>query len=113
MVVKEQADTDHPARPQLGHMRHHEARRPDQVPGDTQQDLPLGERLVHQLEFVLLEVAQPAVDQLRRSGRRGAGQVPSLDQDRRQSPAGGVARDTGAVDAAADDEQVVSHRGAL
>jgi len=53
----------------LGHVRHHEARRPDEVRGDPEQHLALGERLGDQAKLVLLEVAQPAMDQLR--GRRG------------------------------------------
>jgi hypothetical protein len=65
MVVEEEPDADHPARPQLGDMRHDEARRPDEVARDAQQDLALGKRLGHQAELVVLEVAQPAVDQLR------------------------------------------------
>ena len=109
MVVQEEPDADHPARPQLGHVRHHEARRPDQVPGNAQQDLALGERLAHQLELVLLEVAQPAVDQLGGRRRRGARQVVALHEDRRQAAAGCVARDAGAIDAAADDQQIVDH----
>ena len=72
-----------------------------------QQHLALGERLGDQAELVLLEVAQAAVDQLggRRRGR--AGEIAALDQQHRQAAAGGVARDAGAVDAAADDQQVV------
>ena len=76
---------------------------------DPKQDLALGERLVHQLELVLLEVAQSAVDQL--GGRRGGGarQVAALDEDSRQAATGSVSRNASAVDATADDQQVVDH----
>ena len=78
--------------------------------GDAQQDLALGERLGHQAELVVLEVAQAAVDQLR-GGRRGrAGEIVLLDQQHRQAAPRGVARDAGAVDAAADHQQVVASR---
>jgi hypothetical protein len=80
--------------------------------GDAQQDLALGERLVHELELVLLEVAQPAVDQLRRRRRGGAARsarsTSIVDRPRPRRRAR-----SGAVDAAADDEQVVVTRGAL
>ena len=78
--------------------------------GDAQHDLALGERLVHQLELVVLEVAQPAVDQLGGGGGGGRRQVGALDQQRGQPAAGGVARDAGAVDAAANDEHVAGLR---
>jgi hypothetical protein len=112
VIVEKKADADHPARPQLGNMRHDEAGRPYEVPGDAQQDLALGERFAHQLELVLLEVAQPAVDQLGGRRRGGARQVAPLDENRRQAAAGRVARNAGAVDATADDQQVVDHPAA-
>ena len=64
-----------------------------------------------QLELVIFEVAQPAVDQLGR-GRRGvAGEVVALDQQHFQAVERRLAGDRAAVDAAADDEQVVfGHR---
>ncbi len=53
----------------------------------------------------VLEIAQAAVDELGR-GRRGAGgEVVLLDQQHAQAAAGGVARDAGAVDAAADNRR--------
>ena len=92
MIVEKKPQADHPARPQSGHVRHDEARRPGEVSGDAQQDLALGERFGDEAELELLEVAQPAVDQLGGRGRRGARQVAALDEDRRQAAAGRVAR---------------------
>ena len=37
MVVQKQARADHPARPQLRHVRHDEARRPDEVARDIKK----------------------------------------------------------------------------
>src|SRR3979490_2498616 len=90
-------------------MRHDEARWPGQVPGDARRNLALGERLGDQAELELLEIAQPAMDQLRgrRRGRRR--QIASLDQQHREPPAGSVARDAGTIDAAANDQQVIAH----
>src|SRR5258706_8440434 len=113
MVVEKKSDADHPARPQLGNVRHDEACRPDEVAGDAQQDLALGKRFGHEAELVLLEVAQAAVDQLRRRRGGRAREIGALDEQRRQAAPGCVARDPGAVDAPADDEEVDHSRGTI
>jgi len=62
--------------------------------------------LEHEGELVVLEIAQAAVDQLRRLAAGAAREVALLDH-RDQEPAHGrVAGDARAVDAAADDEEV-------
>ena len=74
---------------------------------DGQQHLALGQRLSHQTKFIIFEVAQSAVDQLA-AGRGGcAGKIVLLDKQHRQAASCGVACDTGAVDAAANDDKVV------
>jgi hypothetical protein len=55
----------------------------------------------------VLEIAQAAVDELGRGRRRARAEVVLLEQQHAQAPAGGVARDAGAVDAAADDGEIV------
>src|SRR6185436_18446143 len=109
VVIEKQPDPDHPARAQLGNVRHDKARRPGDMAGDPQQDLALGERLGDQAELVMLEIAQPAVDQLRGRRRSRRRQIVAFDQYHRQPAASGVARDADAVDAAADHQQVVDH----
>ena len=47
-----------------GIVRHHEAQRPHDVRRAAQQHLALVQRLAHQRELAVLEVAQAAVDQL-------------------------------------------------
>ena len=64
------------------------------------------ERLAHQRELAVLEVAQAAVDQLGRRRRGVRGEVVLLAQQDARAAAGEVAGDAGAVDAAADDEHV-------
>ena len=88
-------------------MRQHEAQRPDDVRRELQQHLALAQRLAHQAELVVLEVAQAAVDQLGRGRGGGAGEVALLAAARpaRGRPRRGRCR---AVDAAADDQQVVA-----
>ena len=84
--------------------------------GDAQQRFALGERLGHEAKLVVLEIPQPAVDQLGRGRGSRRGKVARLGEQHRKAAAGGVARDSGAVDAAADDQQIVArtrHGGAL
>ena len=64
VIVEEQAGADHPGRPQMRHVRHHEAQRPHDVRRGAQQHLALLQRLAHQGELAVLQIAQPAVDQL-------------------------------------------------
>ena len=106
MVVDEQAEPQHPGRPHAGLMRQHEAHRPDQVRRHPQQDLALGQRLAHEAEPAVLEIAQAAVDELGGGGRGAGGEIVLLDQEDAQAAAGGVAGDARAVDAAADDGEV-------
>jgi hypothetical protein len=89
-------------------VRKHELQRRDDVRCRAQQDLPLGERFGNQPELVVLEVAQPAVNELRAVRRGMRCEVVLLDQDDAQPAAGSVARDACAVDPAADDGEVVN-----
>jgi hypothetical protein len=68
--------------------------------------LPLVERFVDQTELALLEVAEPAVDELRalRTGPRG--EVAAFHQRGAESPGRGVERDAGTGDATPDDQDV-------
>ena len=66
VVVQEQAGAHHPHRPHARVVRHDEAQRPHDVRRAAQQHLALGQRLAHQRELVVLQVTQPAVDQLGR-----------------------------------------------
>ena len=72
----------------------------------AQEDLALDQRLAHQAEFVVFEIAQPAMDQLGRPARGVAGQIVLLGQQHRQPAPRGVARDPGTIDAAADDQEI-------
>ena len=106
MVVQKQPGAYHPGGPQFRHMRHHELERPDDVRRDSEQRLALGQRLGNEPELVVLEIAQPAMNQLRRGAGRMRGQIVLFAQQHLQPAPGRVARDPDAVDAAADDDQV-------
>jgi hypothetical protein len=82
----------------------------------AQQGLALGQRLGDQAKLVVLEIAQPAVNQLGRGRRGGRREIATLDQQHRKTAPGRLARDAGAIDAAADNEEIVvrtRHGGAL
>ena len=91
-------------------MRQHELQRLDDVRREPEQHLALGQRLGDQAELVVLQIAQAAVDQLGAPRRGVRGEIVLLDQQHLEAAAGGVARDAGAVDAAADDGEVVDRR---
>ena len=68
MVVQEQAGANHPGRALLGRMREHEFQWPDDVRGDGQQALALPQGFADQAEFIIFQVAQPAMHQLGAGG---------------------------------------------
>ncbi len=64
MVIQEQPQPDQPARAQFRVVRQHKAQRPDDVRGHGPQPLALHQRLAHQREFIMFQIAQSAMDQL-------------------------------------------------
>ncbi len=88
----------------------HETQWPNDVWRLGQQYLALGQCLAHQTQFVMLEVAQPAMYQLAAGRRRVLGQVALLAEEDRQATTCGVCRNSRAVDAAAHNGQVVDFR---
>ena len=107
LVVEEDARGHvRPLPPPLG-QREQERQRLDQVRRQRRQrQLALVQRLAHQPELQLLEVAQPAVEHLRRAARRAGGEVAGLDQRDLEAAGGRVQRGARADHAAADDDDV-------
>ncbi len=106
MIVEEKPEADEPRGPVLRGMRQHEAHRPDDMRGGGEQDFALDQRLAHQAEFVIFEIAQAAMDELPRARRGALGEIVLLAHDDGKAATGRVARNSGAVHAAADDEDV-------
>ncbi len=76
----------------------------------AQQHFAFAQRRTHQPEFAVLQITQPAMDQLRGCRRRAGRKIVLLDEHDPQAAAGGVAGNAGAVDAAADDGEIeISH----
>src|SRR5205807_8300010 len=80
--------------------------RADQVGREAQQHAPFVTRLEHQTKIAVLEVPEAAVDQARRVRRRARTEVAFLHQGDTQAAQRRVARDAGAGDAPADDEDI-------
>ena len=86
--------------------REDELLRLHEVRGEPPQASTLPTPLQHQPDVALLEVAESSVDQLRRPARGARGEVGVLDQRGPDPAHRRVARDTGAVDAASDHEEI-------
>ena len=86
--------------------REQEAQRAHQVGRDGEQHPPLARCFQHQTEIEVLEIAQAAVDQPRRTGARASAEIAGVHQRGTETAQGRVARDAPARDPAADHEQV-------
>ncbi len=74
----------------------------------TAQQRAFVERVRDQTEVVAFEIAEPAMDELRRSRRGGTGEIALLHQADGKSAASRIARQAAAIDAAADHGDVVN-----
>jgi hypothetical protein len=107
LVVEQHPGADVEALPDPLGEREHERHRPHEMRRDhVEQQRALAQRLAHEPELLLLEVAEAAVDQLAGARRGAGGEVTRLDERHRQAARGGVERAARARRAAADDEDV-------
>src|ERR1700678_4436817 len=106
MVEKNQPEPQQPSRPQPGMVRQYETKRPDDMGRDLPEDFALDQRLAHQPELIIFQIAQAAMHELGRPRRRSARQVIHFAKENRISASGGIARDTAAVNAAPYDREV-------
>jgi hypothetical protein len=83
-----------------------ETQRPNDVGRDLPEDFALDQRLANQPKLVIFEVAQPAMYQLGRPGRRPARQIIHFTKENRIAPARRIARDAAAIDTATNDSEV-------
>jgi hypothetical protein len=83
-----------------------EAQRPDDVGRGIEQALTLEQGLADEAELVIFQIAQSAMDQLRRGGGGIARQIALFAEHHGEAPAHRIARDARAVDAAANDEKI-------
>ena len=107
MVIEEQPQPQQPLGPQAFDMGQDEAQRVDDVRRDLPQGLALGQRLAHQAELAVFEIAQAAVDQLGRGRGCAAGKIVRLEQQDLGPAPGSVTRNARAVDPAANHREVI------
>src|SRR2546423_647803 len=105
-VVHVQADADEPVGLRAVERRDYELQRAHEVRGELDEQLALEQRLAHEPEVEVLQVAQAAVDQLARPAARAEREVLALDERDAVAARGGVERHPGARDAAADHDDV-------
>ena len=106
-VVGVQPEADDAVQPRAVERGHDEPQRPDQVRRQVDVDLALEQRLAHQPEVEVLQVAQAAVDELATSATRCRCAKSARSTSATAVPArGGVQRDARAGDPAADHEHV-------
>jgi hypothetical protein len=78
--------------------------------GDAPQHLALHQRLAHETEFIMFEVAQAAMDELG-GGAGGAGaEIARLAEKDPPAATRRIPRDAAAVDPTPDDGQIVNAR---
>ena len=112
MIVEEQAHPQDGPGTQAVMVGQHETQRPDDVRRRLEQHLALDQRLAHQAELIMLEIAKPAMDELRGRTRRARGEVSLLGEKHLEAAPRCVPRNAAAIDAAADDEEVIDHSAA-
>src|SRR6266404_4628865 len=106
VIVEKQPQADHPGRPQRPFVGQDEAQRPDDVWRRRKKNLALAQRLANQTKFVVLEIAQAAMDELGAGRGRSTCQITALDQRDGEAPPRGIAGNPDTIDAAADDQEV-------
>lgn len=85
-------------------VRQHEAHRPDDVRRRAQQQFAFPQRMANQLEIIILQVAQAAVDKLGAGGGGVLSQIILLAQKHAQTASGCISGDTRAIDPASYDQ---------
>ena len=106
MVVEEQSEPQQPSGAQARMMRQNEAQGADDVGRDLPEDFALDQRFADQTKLVIFEIAQAAMHQLGRPGRRPARQIIHFAEKNGVAPPRRIARDAAAIDAAPNDGEV-------
>src|SRR2546430_17118867 len=106
-VVQEQGEPEEDrARTPSSVGRDYERERMNESRSRFQEMVPLSDREADESDFVVLEISESAVDQTRGFSTRAAGEVSTVDQGGPKAASRRVARDPGAHDTPADDEDV-------
>jgi hypothetical protein len=106
-VVKEHAEAQ--LQPLYGSppcQRQKEWQRRNQMRRDAEQGLALAQIEADQPEVTGRQVAQSAMNQAGRRGRRAAAEIIALEQRNREATSGRVAGDAGPDDSTTDDDEI-------
>ncbi|MGY3412222.1 hypothetical protein ACVWZV_008335 [Bradyrhizobium sp. GM5.1] len=106
VVIEKEAEAQQPGWPQARMVRQNETQGANDVRRDAPENLALDQRLANQPELVIFEIAQAAMHQLGRPGRRPARQIVHFAQENRVAAAHRVARDAAAVNTASNNGEV-------
>jgi hypothetical protein len=106
VIVQEESEPQEPGRAEAGMMRQDESQGTDDVGRDLPENFALDQRLADQAKLVIFEIAQAAVHELGRPGRRPARQIIHFTKENGVAPTRRIARDATAVDAAPNDCEV-------
>src|SRR5437764_15038945 len=87
-------------------VRQNETKRADDVGSDLPEDFALDQGLADQPKLVIFEIAQAAMHELGRPGRRPTSQVVHFAEENRVTPARRIPCDAAAIDAAPNNSQV-------
>ena len=85
---------------------HHQRHRLDQMRGQAKQPFALAQRLAHQRDVAMLQIAQAAVDEPAGPVGRAAADIFALDQRHPQAARGRVPRDASSINPRANDDQI-------
>ena len=105
-VVHVESHAQHPVGALAAERGDHERQRLHEVRGELHEQRALEQRLAHQPEVEVLEVAKAAMDQLRRAARGAGGEVRLLHERHAVAARRGVQGDPRAGDAAAHHDEV-------
>ena len=105
-VVEVEAHAHHAIGPRAVEGGHDEGQRTDQMRREADHELALEQRLAHEAQVEVLQVAQAAVDELARAAGGPGGVVGLLDERDRVAARGRVEGDPGPGDAAPHDDHV-------
>src|ERR1700746_72605 len=106
MVVKEQAEPQQPGRAEPRMMREDESQGADDVGRDLPKDFALDQCLADQTKLVIFEIAQAAMHEFGRPGRRPTRQIIHFAEKNRISPTPPTPREAAAIEATTNDDEV-------
>ncbi len=105
-IVEEKARAEHPGRTRERQLRDIEGKRSNNMRCRLGQHISLQKCFAHEAEFVKFEIAEAAMNKLGTPRRSTRGEIPLFDEHHRQAATRSISRNTCAINAASNNEQV-------